>query len=186
MTFAAVNISEDAASAMLDRFKAITGLRSEMKGSRLTLTERALAIELIMQHGAKAWISEARGETIGRYNQQGGDIQDMHLYATLLQTAVGKWLPEAADGCLHIVIDEGRYDARILGIVEKDIETMLAGWGQASLANSARSPGVQIADVIANCFFNLGVQSERADRIHAMVAPYLADKRLREIEITEV
>ncbi len=190
MTFAAVQMDEVAADAVLDRFCQITGLRSELKGSRINISERGLLIELMMQHGGRAWIAEARSATIGTVDPAGAEIQDITLYAKLLQTAIGQWLPESGGDCLHVIIDEGRYDPRILSIVESDIETLLSGWGQASLTDSKRCAGVQIADVVANSFFNIGVavanSDARADRIQAIVAPYLADKRLREIEITSV
>ncbi len=190
MTFAAVQIDADAADAVLDRFCQITGLRGELKGSRITIAERGLLIELMMQHGGRAWIAEARSATIGPLDTLGAEVRDITLYARLLQTAVKAWLPESGGDCLHVIIDEGRYDPHILSIVEADIETLLSGWGQASLTDSKRCAGVQIADVIANSFFNIGAAANlpdpRADRIQAIVAPYLADKRLREIEVTSV
>ncbi len=53
------------------------------------------------------------------------------------------------------MIDEGRYDPTILAKVREDIQAGLGQWGRASLADSRRSDGVQIADVIANSLFNI-------------------------------
>ena len=190
MTFAAVQIDADAADAVLARFCDITGLRGELKGSRISIAERGLLFELMMQHGARAWIAEARRATIGPLDNLGTEVRDITLYAKLLQTAVGAWLPETGGACVDVVIDQGRYDPQILAMVEADIEGQLSGWGQASLTDSKRSAGVQIADVVANSFYNIGVAVDtpdlRADRIQAIVAPYLADNRLREIEVTAV
>lgn len=191
MTFAAVQLDEAAAEAILARFRAITGLRGELKGSRISIAERGLLVELAMQHGLRGWVAEAR-----RADWEAGpptqDRSDLALYGRLLQLAVSRSLPEVAGGCLEVVIDEGRYDPRILAMVESDVEALLGGWAQASLANSARCAGVQIADVVANSFFNLGMAAHgsdaavrgRARRIHAMIAPYLADGRLREARLS--
>jgi hypothetical protein len=184
MTFATVQIDADAAKNVLDTFREATGLRGEMKGSRISIAERGLAIELIMQHGGQAWIAEARTATLGKYAASGALIEDIHLYAKLLQTAIRQWMLQVVGGCLDVVIDEGRYDARLMGIIEADIQTYLGQWGKTSQANSARSDGVQIADVVANCFFNLGIGSARATGIHAILAPHLANQRLREIQVT--
>src|SRR3546814_4216403 len=46
MTFAAVMLTPEVAAAIHARFRAVTGLRGELKGSRISLTERAYLLEL--------------------------------------------------------------------------------------------------------------------------------------------
>ena len=70
-------------------------------------------------------------------------------------------------------------DPAILERVRATIQKGLAGWGKASLADSRRSEGVQIADVIANSLFNIEAESPRAARIETIVAPMLASKAIR-------
>lgn len=185
MCFAAVSIDADAARAVVDRFRAVTGLRGELKGSRIGLIERAYVLELLVKAGGRAWISIAKRKDLQPL-LAGGKLDDLALYGALIDNAVGHWLPETGGGCLDVVIDDGRYDARILGRVRADIQASLGGWGRASLADSDRSDGIQIADVVANCFFNMAVGSPRAGRIGAIIAPFLADKTLRTDAVTQV
>ena len=64
MTFAAVMLSSEAAAAIHARFRAVTGLRGELKGSRISLTERAYLLELFDRAGGRAWVAVARRETL--------------------------------------------------------------------------------------------------------------------------
>ena len=50
MTFAAVHMDESDARAVVHRFRQITGLRGELKGSRIDLIERGLIAELFEKH----------------------------------------------------------------------------------------------------------------------------------------
>ena len=67
-----------------------------------------------------------------------------------------------------------------------DIQSGLGQWGRASLADSRRSDGVQIADVIANSLFNIAVASPRAQRIQRIIDPMLASKAIRVAELTQI
>lgn len=174
MTMAGVSIAQDDAERLLRRFKAITGLRGELKGSRIDLVQRALFFELLERFGGRARICIAQTDllpTIGRPS-------DFDVYVALLGQLVDDWLPETG-GCANFIVDEGRYDALVLEKVRRDIAAMLANFGTASLANSARCPGVQIADVIANSYYNLAIQSGRSHRIAAIVEPFVQSHVLR-------
>jgi hypothetical protein len=70
--------------------------------------------------------------------------------------------------------------------VRETIQAGLAGWGQASLADSRRSDGVQIADVIANSLFNVEIGSPRAHRIGIILEPMLASRAIRIAELTKL
>jgi hypothetical protein len=178
MTFAVVAIDPDAAAAVIDRFRQVTRLRGEVKGSRISLIERAYLLELVARHGGRAWVSTIRRRDLAL--APGAPLPaDRHVYAALLDLAVSKWLPETGGACTDVVIDDGRYDPAILGVVRAEVQVLLGGWGRASLIDSHRSDGVQIADVIANCLFNMAVDSPRAQRIAAIVAPFLADHMIR-------
>ena len=108
---------------------------------------------------------------------------DLALYTALLDLAVSSWLPETGGVCTDVVIDDGRYDPAILAGVRETIQTGLAGWGQASLADSRRSDGVQIADVVANSLFNVTIGSPRAQRIGVIIEPLLASRAIRIAEL---
>ncbi len=185
MTFAAVMLTPDAAADIHARFRAVTGLRGELKGSRISLTERAYLLELFDRAGGRAWVAVAKRERLAP-PKNGKPPSDLALYAALLDLAVSSWLPETGGVCTDVVIDDGRYDPAILGHVRETIQDGLSGWGRASLADSRRSDGVQIADVIANSLFNIEVGSPRAHRIGIILDPLLKSRAIRIAELTQL
>jgi hypothetical protein len=185
MTFAAAMLTPDAAADIHRRFRAVTGLRGELKGSRISLVERAYLLELFDRAGGRAWVAVATRATLAR-GPSDAPPSDLALYAALLNLAVGRWLPETGGVCADVVIDDGRYDAGILSKVRTEIQAGLGHWGTASLADSRRSEGVQIADVIANSLFNIAAKSPRAHRIEQIIEPMLVSKTIRVAELTQV
>ena len=174
MIVAGVHIEEDAAERLLARFRAVVGLHGELKGSRIGLIERAFFFELLDRFGGQARICiiKAYEHEIGRRPE------DLDVYVALLTQLVHDWLPDTAD-CLSVVIDAGRYDSMLLEEVRQDIAAMLTRCGSAQMIDSRRSPGVQIADVIANSFYNIAIRSGRSARIETIVAPFLEQGLLR-------
>ena len=181
MIFAGVSIAAEDAEALLLRFKAVTALRGEMKGSRISLPERGLFFELLERFRGRAIVAQvdARHPPPSLIEEKD---RDLRAYAALLESVVSAWLPEQG-GCAEVVIDDGRYDQARLALVRTDIAAMLGTCGRARLADSRRSAGVQIADVIANSFFNLAYPSPRTDRIRRIVAPFLEAGTLRVHEL---
>lgn len=185
MTFAAVMLTPETAAAIHARFRAVTGLRGELKGSRISLTERAYLLELFDRAGGRAWVAVARRSEL-EARADGTPPTDLAVYAALLDLAIASWLPETGGVCTDVVIDDGRYDPAILERVRATVQKGLAGWGKASLADSRRSEGVQIADVIANSLFNIEAESPRAARIETIVAPMLASKAIRVARLAHI
>lgn len=185
MTFAAVMLTPEAAAAIHRRFRAVTGLRGELKGSRISLTERAWLLELFDRAGGRAWVAVAQRDHLPP-PANGSPVSDLAVYTALLDLAVGSWLPETGGVCTDVVIDDGRYDPIILENVRKAIQAGLSGWGRASLADSKRSEGVQIADVVANSLFNIKVESPRAHRIGVILGPMLESRAIRVAELTHL
>lgn len=185
MTFSAVMLPPQVASEIHERFRGVTGLRGELKGSRISLVERAYLLELFDRAGGRAWVAVAERRKLAQ-NPDGTLPSDLALYAGLLNLAIGRWLPETGGVCTDVVIDDGRYDPKILAHVREEIQAGLGHWGRASLADSRRSDGVQIADVIANSLFNIRVASPRAQRIQRILDPMLASKAIRIAELTQV
>lgn len=185
MTFAAAMLTPEAAAAIHARFRSVTGLRGELKGSRISVTERAYLLELFDRAGGRAWVAVAKRDQLAP-SADGKAVSDLALYAALLDLAVSSWLPETGGVCTDVVIDDGRYDPAILGHVRESIQAGLAGWGRASLADSRRSDGVQIADVIANSLFNIEVGSPRAHRIGTILDPLLKSRAIRIAELTRL
>lgn len=185
MTFAAAMLTPEAAADVHARFRAVTGLRGELKGSRISIGERAYLLELFDRAGGRAWVAVAERDKLAA-NPGGTLPSDLALYGALLNSAVGRWLPETGGVCTDVVIDDGRYDPKILSLVREEIQVGLGQWGRASLADSRRSDGVQIADVIANSLFNIAVKSPRAARIERIIEPMLASRAIRVAELTQV
>ena len=185
MTFSAVMLPPKAAADIHARFRGVTGLRGELKGSRISLVERAYLLELFDRAGGRAWVAVATRDKLAQ-NPGGTLPSDLALYAALLNLAIGRWLPETGGVCTDVVIDDGRYDPKILAHVREEIQAGLGQWGRASLADSRRSDGVQIADVIANSLFNITIGSPRAHRIQRILDPMFASKAIRIAELTHV
>ncbi len=182
MCFAALRMDDADAERLLDRFREVTGLRGELKGSRIALIERAFFFELLERFGGEAWVSVVRREKLVPKGEQ--NPEDIKVYARLLETVLDKW--QAADdkpGPRKVVIDDGRYDPRLQQMLREDVQRDLGQWGRASLADSRRVAGIQIADVVANTLYNLAIQSTRAERMRRILSPFIADRRVRVIEL---
>lgn len=176
MTMAAVLIDEDKAELLLERFREVTGLRGELKGSRIDLAERALVFELFERSGGSAIVSIAlsalkpdKGQNRGRH--------DIDIYAQLMNDSVGNLLP-ASGGCANVIMDDGRYGEEILARVQSDIAELIGPWNGAIMEESHRLAGLQIADVIANSFFNRALVTGRQARLAAIVQPFLDNGKI--------
>jgi hypothetical protein len=66
-----------------------------------------------------------------------------------------------------------------LSRIRKDIADVIGPCGTALLDLSHRLAGLQIADVIANTFFNRAMVTERQGRMAAIVAPFLETGRIK-------
>ncbi|WP_264605180.1 DUF3800 domain-containing protein [Sphingobium sp. B11D3D] len=169
MIMAGVEIEADAADRLLARFRAVVGLRGELKGSRIGLVERAFFFELLDRFDARAKICIIRADP----QDAGRRPEDLDVYVALLTQLVDEWRPDAEEDCLQVFIDAGRYDTLVLESVRQDIAKRLARCGSAQMIDSRRSAGVQIADVVANSFYNIAIRSGRSGRIETIVEPFL-------------
>jgi hypothetical protein len=176
MTLAAIAIADDVAEDVLTRFRATSGLRGELKGSRIDLDERAELFDILGSVHFKASVSVAISAARVEPGQDRGD-HDINVYAALLEDAITRLLPDSG-GCAQILIDDGRYAAETLTRVRKDIAEVIGPFGSTILELSHVRAGLQIADVIANTFFNRALVNDRQGRMAAIVAPYLADRRI--------
>ncbi len=187
MTFAVVHMDGGDADAVLHRYRQITGLRGEMKGSRMDLVERGLLAELFAKYRGFAHVAVIRRAGVGPETAT-SRTKDLDIYAQLLDAAIAEVLPRTG-GCAEVVIDDGRYDPIILARVRQAVAQSLGQWGSARLSDSHLSAGVQIADVIANSAYNIAMDSvdshdSRADRIRAIWQPLFDAGRVVMAEIT--
>jgi hypothetical protein len=177
MTLAAVDVTADAADAIINRFRAATGYIGELKGSRIDLVERGLFFELFTDSAATATIGIAISALKPDPHADRGD-HDIATYAALLDDTVGAMLPHVAS-CESVVIDDGRYGPATLAKVRDDIGRLVGPCGTAHLELSHRLAGLQIADVIANSFFNRALVNDRQGRMAAVVAPLLESGQIQ-------
>lgn len=176
MTLAAVLIEEDKAAALLTRFREVTGLTSELKGSRIDLAERALFFELFEKSGGQAIVGIALSVLRPVAGEDRGD-HDIKIYARLMNETIGTILPLSGN-CTSVIMDTGRYAEQTLSLVRADIAGLIGPWNIATMAQSHTLPGLQIADVIANTYFNRALVTERQGRMAAIVQPMMDAGRI--------
>ncbi len=171
MTLAAVLMDEADTENLLLQFRADTGLTGELKGSRIHLPERALFFDLLNRTNAKIAVSIAISALKPEPGSDRG-AHDIDIYIRLMNDAIGALLT-GGGACTNIVMDTGRYDDRILNVVRSDIAQLIGPWNGAQMAESHRIAGLQIADVIANSFFNRAFVNDRQPRMAEIVQPFL-------------
>jgi Protein of unknown function (DUF3800) len=171
MTLAAVDIDADAADALLAQFRECTGYLGELKGSKIDLIKRALFFALFRETKAKVIVGIAISALKPDAQSDRGD-HDIHIYAELLEDVVDAMLPAIAT-CESVIIDDGRYAPAMLAKIRADIAKLVGPCGLAQLELSHRLAGLQIADVIANSFFNRALVNDRQGRMAAVVQPFL-------------
>ncbi len=171
MTLAGVDIESAEADALLARFREVTGYLGELKGSRIDFAERALIFELLAETSANIALGIAISAVRPEPDSDRGK-HDIRIYAALLDDVVGAMLPEIP-ACDSVIIDDGRYGPEMLGKIRSDIGKLVGPCGIAQLELSHRLAGLQIADVIANTFFNRALVNDRQGRMAAIVQPLL-------------
>jgi Protein of unknown function (DUF3800) len=176
MTLAAVKIDDGEADEILDRFREATGYKGEVKGSRIDLGERALLFELLESTQAKAVVGIAISALRPNAQTDRGN-HDAKIYAALLEDGVSSMLPDYP-GCDGVIIDDGRYSPELLASIRADIATLVGPFAPTRLELSHRLSGLQIADVIANSFFNRALVNDRQARIAAILEPLLESGRI--------
>lgn len=177
MTLAALSISADAAEQVLSRFRVITGTKGELKGSRIDLTERALIFELLEPGDWHATVGIAISALKPGPGQDRGD-HDIAIYSALLDDVIGSMV-EARPDCSDVIIDDGRYGIETLKLVRNAVGRLVGPLGTASLAVSHLLPGLQLADVIANSFFNRALVNDRQARMATIIAPFLESGKIK-------
>ncbi len=177
MTLSALSITESDAGSIVGRFRDVTGLRGELKGSRIDLSERALLFELLEPGEWTATVGIAISALKPDPGQDRGD-HDIAIYSALLDDVIGS-IVKARPDCSDVIIDDGRYGIETLKLVRNAVGRLVGPLGTASLAVSHALAGLQIADVIANSFFNRALVNDRQARMAAIVAPFLESGKIR-------
>ncbi len=178
MTLAALSITADTADHILTRFKEVTGLAGELKGSRIDLAERALLFELLEPGDWHATVGIALSALKPEPGADRGD-HDIAIYSGLLDDVIASMLAVRGPDCSDVIIDDGRYGIGTLMLVRNSVGRLVGPLGTATLAVSHILAGLQLADVIANSFFNRALVTERQARMAAIVAPFLESGKIK-------
>ncbi len=178
MTLAALSITAEAADDVLTRFREVTGLAGELKGSRIDLAERALLFELLEPGDWHATVGIAISALKPEPGADRGD-HDIAIYSGLLDDVIASMLAVRGSDCCDVVIDDGRYGIGTLMLVRSSVGRLVGPLGTATLAVSHSLAGLQLADVIANSFFNRAFVTERQARMAAIVAPFLESGKIK-------
>ena len=178
MTLAAVSIAQEAADDALSRFRELTGLVGELKGSRIDLDERALLFELLGTADWHAVVGIAISALKPAQGEDRGD-HDIAVYSALLDDVIASMLADHGPACTEVIIDDGRYGTGTLALVRNSVGRLVGPLGTASLAMSHTLAGLQLADVIANSFFNRAMVNDRQARMVAVVAPFLESGKIK-------
>jgi hypothetical protein len=177
MTLAGVDIDADRAEALIARFRTVTGYHGEVKGSRIEPAERALLFEMIADSEAKVIVGIAISALVPQKGSDRGD-HDVSVYAALLEDVVAAMLPDPPVG-VSVIIDDGRYGADTLGAIRREIAELVGPSGTTQLELSHRLAGLQIADVVANTFFNRALVNEKQGKMAAIAAPLIESGQVR-------
>ncbi|WP_264656470.1 DUF3800 domain-containing protein [Azospirillum canadense] len=166
---AAVALSADEATRIMKKFRKATGLRGEVKGSRLTDKHRKIFFDLLDRSPwPQASVVFCRGlDQIGSWALAA--LDDHELWAELVIEST-LWLGERST--IAISADRRYNGARQHG-VHDSIVAGLSGRTRANrvtvqFVDSQASDGVQIADIIANTAYRdiptlwIGEKSERS------------------------
>ncbi len=177
MTLAAVSMDAEVADNVLDRFREVTGITGELKGSRIDLIQRALLFELLEPGDWHATVGIAISALKPEPGGDRGD-HDIAIYSALLDDVIESMV-EARPDCSDVIIDDGRYGMETLALVRNAVGRLVGPLGTASLAMSHTLAGLQLADVIANSFFNRALVNDRQARMAAIVAPFLETGKIK-------
>lgn len=177
MTLAAVAIEPDAAASLLTQAKDHLRVTGELKGSRINLAQRRKFFDIFGQSDATAMVGIAISALRRAPTEDRGD-HDRNVYTALLEDVIGALLPNAGT-CPNIVFDDGRYGPDALSHIRTKLGEDVGPFGTVTLELSHMSAGLQIADVIANSFFNRALVSERQSEMAATVAPFLESGKIR-------
>jgi len=177
MTLAALSISVEVADNVVARFRQITGHKGELKGSRIDLTERALLFELLEPGDWYATVGIAISALKPEPGGDRGD-HDIAIYSALLDDVIESMV-EARPDCSDVIIDDGRYGMETLALVRNAVGRLVGPLGTASLEMSHTLAGLQLADVMANSFFNRALVNNRQARMAAIVAPFLESGKIK-------
>jgi hypothetical protein len=171
MTLAAIDIEAEAADTLLQQFRDVTGYIGELKGSKIDLPKRGLFFELLKETDAQVTVGIALSVLKPKGDVDRGD-HDIRIYAQLLEHVIDLMLPELPV-CDSVIIDDGRYAPNLLSKIRGDIAQLVGPCGSAKLELSHRLAGLQLADVIANSFFNRALVNDRQGQMAAVVQPFL-------------
>lgn len=153
---AAAPLSADEAARVMKKFRKATGMRGEIKGSRLTFKQRNLFFDLLNSStDAPIGVAYCDGHSpLGNWAL--GSIKEQDLWAELLIESVlligkGNFITVSADRRYH-----GSQAHRLRDHIGTSIANIVgANRVQVQFVDSENSNGIQIADIVANTVYRI-------------------------------
>lgn len=154
---AAISASTKDAARLVRRLRKATGRSGEIKGHTLTLIGRRIFFDLLLEQHDIACVAL----TCGRADAVGGwaisSFREIELYKRMLVEACGA-AQLGSTRAIDVVIDRTRYktaaEQRIARLAEEELRQRFQCRIVIRPTDSARSDGIQIADVIANSVYH--------------------------------
>ena len=178
---AAVAVAPHDAARLVRRYQKAMKTTGEVRGSKLAPRGRRVFLDLAARepHVLAAAAVCRRSDPIGGWAM--GTLMEHDLYARLLVEAVSGVPGIGAARRVTVTADGGRYGKGVLAGVRDGVAATLAEIlrVEVSLAfgDSAQSPGLQVADVVANTVFGSG-QPASAEAPGPFLAPLVGAGRL--------
>lgn len=151
----AVPLAADRAARLMKSFRKATGLRGEVKGSRLSDRDRALFLDLLGRNAVPAATAVVCSGHDPLGNWAIGALDEQELWAELM---VECSLPLGTGAASLAVTVDRRYHGSQGQRAQRRIAAALANRSGANritvqFVDSAASDGVQIADILANTVY---------------------------------
>lgn len=177
-TLAVAAMEQHAAARAVKRFRKVARLKGEeIKGSSLSPADRALFMEVLIGEGCGtgAAVVCARGEVIASWAFQTCRRQERILYRHLLAEAFS--LLGIGAEVRGVTADGGRYTRaeleRVATELTADLERLTGRRVPFTYGDSAKSPGLQIVDVLCNTAGKLLTSGPQQDVAAKALAPLI-------------
>ncbi|PDS68911.1 DUF3800 domain-containing protein [Rhizobium phaseoli] len=150
---AAVRVTEHDAARIMKQFRKAIGATNEVKGGLLTDGDRAKFFDMLAA-------SEHLGVvvTCGKTSSLGSIVARSHSEHHVLEEMITEACSPLIDasGSSHVISDGGRYSRQIYDQISENLGHRLSRSGVPVRVDFVRSdvtPGVQIADIVANTLY---------------------------------
>lgn len=189
---AAAAIQPADAARLVKSFRKATGFPGEIKGSKLSMAQRATFLGLLARQpdAASVVVACRRSAAVGGWAM--GALTEAELYGHLLAEACVALPGLSAARHVSVTPDQLRYSKDRAEVVRTGLIGAIAIRHPAAkvavgFGNSAELAGLQVADAVANSVFQVLVPSPVSEAVKPMLAPLLARGSLtiRDVQLSD-